>query len=1419
MAEPDLDSGQQKNEPVLQKKKNTKNHSFLKRFLWCFGSLIAFILLILSSMMVYLNTQNGKNYLAAHIGVWTGHAVDVKGISGSFPNHLRVDEITLNSGSSVKTPWLILKKIQLDWSMASLMNRTLSIKNLSAQEVRLESLPQTSEESATTDHSPSKSPFLTLSAFIHSLKIDKLHLSKNIISTAVDLNVEGKASTSNLLSFFDTLTLNSIPDFTLELNGKELNHATQFNLQTTVNKHQILKGALSFSAQSNAAGMVERLLTSDQLTPLSINFSFNGPFDQLQTQLNLETRQTYLKEKGYFDFYHAKMGITLLGHSPAMTLNQNIHWDSWDLNAQLKGSFTKPTGQGKFSLVNLAFNNIFLNQLRADFSSQDLDPVNRNQWARLHLVADGLRVPGQASMLFAKDPVLLDVLYSSNMADRPVEFWLRHRIVKAIGQLYLKPSLHGSVDLALPNLGELAALKGVDLEGWSALNFAFEMPETAGKPVLLDVDGPIVIKKGLPIAVNMIGPQGHIGIHARIFQKQNPDVRLDDLFLKGQHVCLQGRGDLFDQKINGSVHLAANDLSALTPLLKGKGDATLKVDGLLKDMNLQLEMKTGFQTVSNHDYSIAPSDLMLKVDVAHLFSFPQLTMLLNGTLDRSPVNMQLLAQQKKDINQYLITLKTLNWRSLTGQANLTVSDKNFVPNGNLNLKIARLADFRNILRQNIEGNLGIQVHTLSKENDKLSVNLDSKLNMPGMKFNKLVLSGYVDHTIKKPDVNLKAQISELELPQVKGNMRFNAAGTMDNLKLTGNADFPLLMQSKGSLDTALLLDIERKKLNLQKLNALVKGENIHLISPVRVDFGGKMAVDHLRLMFAPLGEPSAVIDLAGTIKPTLGLNASIQNVTPAVLKPFMPNLQAQGMLNAQARLKGTIEKPTGIIQINARNVKMLTGEAASLPVAQLSSQTNLLGTNGQTHTQLQMGDKLNLDVNGLVPFNLNGKMALNIHGYTNLGLANAIIGAYGQQVKGNVNLAMQVNGNYRSPHMTGTLQLLNGSFRDYAQGVSVQNIQAMLVGENDHIRLELLTAKAGSGDIHADGKVGLFQPGIPVDLHLNMKNARPLVSDLLTAILDGDIHIEGMAKSRLDIKGLINIKHAEINIPHSISSSVVPLKVIRPGEKPETEKSKNSLGPILNLDLTLKSAGEILVRGFGLFTNMAGSLHITGTSDAPTVAGGMKMQNGHIDLSGISLDFTRGVIGFHGSNVDRKIDPSLDFEVKKTVEGNTARLLISGFASAPKITLTSSPPLSQDRILALLLFGVDSQSLSATQMAEIGLALATLGGQTAGIDPLGTVRKSLGLDRLSLGGGSRTNENGGSNNGASVAAGKYVAKGVYIGAKQSTGNAGTQAEMQIDITKHLKATAAVGTGKDNSRFITPDNDPGSNVGLLYEFDY
>ena len=133
--------------------------------------------------------------------------------------------------------------------------------------------------------------------------------------------------------------------------------------------------------------------------------------------------------------------------------------------------------------------------------------------------------------------------------------------------------------------------------------------------------------------------------------------------------------------------------------------------------------------------------------------------------------------------------------------------------------------------------------------------------------------------------------------------------------------------------------------------------------------------------------------------------------------------------------------------------------------------------------------------------------------------------------------------------------------------------------------------------------------------------------------------------------------------------------------------------------------------------------------------------------------------------------------------------------------------------LALILFGQDTKSLSALQIAQVATALASLTGSGGGFDPLGTVRKSLGLDRLSVGSG------GSNNSSASVEAGKYVARGVYVGAKQATSGGGSQAEVQVDLTKRLKLQTTVGTGGATTGIITPENDPGSSVALKYQFQY
>jgi translocation and assembly module TamB len=222
---------------------------------------------------------------------------------------------------------------------------------------------------------------------------------------------------------------------------------------------------------------------------------------------------------------------------------------------------------------------------------------------------------------------------------------------------------------------------------------------------------------------------------------------------------------------------------------------------------------------------------------------------------------------------------------------------------------------------------------------------------------------------------------------------------------------------------------------------------------------------------------------------------------------------------------------------------------------------------------------------------------------------------------------------------------------------------------------------------------------------------------------------------------------------------------------------------------------------------MAGDLTIKGSSAEPQLGGGLEMRRGTIDIAGTTLTFTQGKIGFDGTGLTGKIDPTLDFIATSTAESVTATLEISGYVSKPKITLSSTPDLPQDEVLAYLLFKRSAKELGPFQLAEIaaGLAQLTGVGGSGGFNPLESVRKGLGLDRLAVGSSTAA---GSTTSTPTIEAGRYVANGVYVGAKQGTSGNQTQATVQIDLTKGLKLETDVGSGTG-----------GNQVGLTYQFEY
>jgi translocation and assembly module TamB len=237
---------------------------------------------------------------------------------------------------------------------------------------------------------------------------------------------------------------------------------------------------------------------------------------------------------------------------------------------------------------------------------------------------------------------------------------------------------------------------------------------------------------------------------------------------------------------------------------------------------------------------------------------------------------------------------------------------------------------------------------------------------------------------------------------------------------------------------------------------------------------------------------------------------------------------------------------------------------------------------------------------------------------------------------------------------------------------------------------------------------------------------------------------------------------------------------------------------------------------------MGGELHFGGTTAAPLVSGGFDLQRGSFSLASSRLNFTAGRVSFNGLGLKNKIDPTLDFTAQATVAlATTVTMHITGLADAPVFEFTSTPAMPQDEIMGYLMFGESVAQLTPIQMAQIGLTLASLSGVggDGGLNPLVMLQRSLGLDRLTMGAATTTNTaTGTESSGASIAAGRYIAKHVYIEAKQTT--AGTsQLGAVVDLTKHLKLQTRLGNGTASIQGTTPESDPGSSIGLLYQFEY
>ena len=333
-----------------------------------------------------------------------------------------------------------------------------------------------------------------------------------------------------------------------------------------------------------------------------------------------------------------------------------------------------------------------------------------------------------------------------------------------------------------------------------------------------------------------------------------------------------------------------------------------------------------------------------------------------------------------------------------------------------------------------------------------------------------------------------------------------------------------------------------------------------------------------------------------------------------------------------------------------------------------------------------------LTLAGSAPLAAAGAMDLRAAGTLDLATLDPILAVNGRQARGRVILERPLPAPLPRRAPAARCVWPGGEMQDFALGARLSDIEALVQAEGDSVRIARFAARAGKGTISAGGTIGLAAP-MPVALTLTMRNASPLASDQLTAVLMPTCSARrgGGAAGRGG-----QDHHPAGRHPHSrthLPAVGARCWTAHPGQKPPPPPAP---GPAIGLDVTLRAPSRIFLRGRGVDAELSGDLHIGGTAAAPLPDGSFKLRRGQYTLAGITLDFTRGEVGFDGSG---RIKPTLSFLASSDNGTVVANMAITGYASAPKIALSSSPALPQDEVLAWLLF---HQRLGHAQPAATG---------------------------------------------------------------------------------------------------------------------
>lgn len=906
------------------------------------------------------------------------------------------------------------------------------------------------------------------------------------------------------------------------------------------------------------------------------------------------------------------------------------------------------------------------------------------------------------------------------------------------------------------------------------------------------------IAKGASDQLTMAFGEGPIQLATRLSRDVKGRLSVSDMQVQGHALSVTGEAAIGPQNVDATLYADIADLSRFSPEMTGKTRATLTATGSLDAPEVTLET--------------ASEDIRLSGNALEdpTFGF-------QGVLSASQPRGALKASARLNGKRIVATGQIVSdngnaqlndLRVAVGDAEIKGAMQNLLgaaPTGQFRISVPDLAVLGPLLlRDDLGGGIQGSI-ALAPDNSGLSLKVDIEsqaLSAAGVSLQ----NSKIDAVIADLTGEVKAD-GVVSVAAVK-----TGTTTIGDLSVTASSrgtatDFTAKAKLDGAPLSArgrLISQNDVMTVELNEMSGAFQGVKTKLNEPATVSIkNGTAEIGKVRLNVG-----GGVIAVSGSAGEALDVLVAFDAFPAKAIDPFVKQGLA-GTIVGSVKATGKSSAPQVAYDLKWLKATATPLRDAGVPALSIAAKGRYAGEQVGVNTVIT-GGGFDTKIGGSVTLGAKPQADIAVTGSVPFAAAAATLAQSGLRLKGAAALNVKVAGALTAPQITGTITTKNATFIETGSSLVIESIKATVRLSPNQATISELTGTLGkNGRLNVTGTVGTNPEGdFPADLKITMRKARYSDGSLVTTTVSGDITLKGSLLKGPKVGGRIEIERADVSIPERLTGSVASLGVehvnapagvakqnrkFEQATSPKKKNQKNTGGsPTLAVDVS--APNQIYVRGRGLDTELGGKLRLTGPASAPQAVGSFKLIKGKLDILGKRIEFTRGNITFAGS-----LDPVVDFAASTTANGITATVLVTGPASTPTITLTSSPTLPQDEVLAQLLFAKPLASLSPTQIVQLASAIATLTGAGGNTSALDRIRNGLGLDTLDI----TSDDNGGT----AVGVGRYINDRTYIGVKQGTSTDSTSVTTDIDITDNVKAK-----GEVNSQGQ-------SKAGIFFEKEY